>query len=260
MIPPAARTDTMHDFHPPNSRNEHGDSEFGSTRWSIVLAAGQTTSADAREALAQLCQHYWYPLYAYVRRRVKNVDEAQDLIQEFFTRMLERNLIGKADPQRGQFRAYLLTSLRNFLANEWAKAQAARHRPGQVVLSLDLESGETRYSREPVETLTAEKLFERRWAETLLDGVTEQLRQEFHRAGKPAHFEHLAPFLVGRNQDVCYATAAARLGISEGAAMVAALRMRRRFRDLLRAEIAQTLADPQSIDEEIRQLFAALGS
>ena len=223
------------------------------------MAAGQISSADAREALAVLCQHYWYPLYAYVRRRVKSVDEAQDLIQEFFARLLEQNLIGKADPQRGRFRCFLLTALRNFLTNEWAKARAAKRGHGQVPLSLDLKSGESRFVGEPIDTLTPEKLYERRWAEILLDRVTEQLRQEYLRADKQTHFEQLAAFLVGRNQDVCYAAAASRLGISEGAAMVAALRMRRRFRHLLRTEIAQTVDDPQAVDEEIQQLFAALG-
>jgi RNA polymerase sigma-70 factor (ECF subfamily) len=249
------------DNHPrSHAAEDRCNSEFGSTRWSIVLAAGQASTADAREALAILCRHYWYPLYAYVRRRRHNADEAQDLIQEFFARLLEKNLIGKADPQRGRFRSFLLTSLRNFLANEWAKARSAKRHPEHPPLSLDLQSGEARYVGEPVDTLTPERLFERRWAETLLDRVTEQLRQEFIRAGKQAHFEQLAPFLAGRNQDVCYANAAAQLGISEGAAMVAALRMRRRFRHLLRSEIAHTVADPRTVDEEIQQLFAALSS
>ncbi len=137
-----------------------------------------------------------------LRRRVQHVDEAQDLLQEFFARLLEQNLIGKADPQRGRFRAFLLTSLRNFLVNEWAKSQSVRRGKGRSPVSLDLPSGEARFVAEPVDTLTPEKLFERRWAETLLDRVTEQLRQEHVRAGKAEHFEQLAPFLVGRNQDV----------------------------------------------------------
>jgi RNA polymerase sigma-70 factor (ECF subfamily) len=242
----------------PNSFPDRQRDEFGSTRWSVVLAAGQRSTLQAHEALTQLCQHYWYPLYAYVRRRVRDSDQAQDLIQEFFARLLEMNLIEKADPQRGRFRAFLLTSLRNFLTNEWAKTQAVKRGQGHAPLSLDLRTGEARYLAEPVDTLTPEKLFERRWAETLLDRVTEQLRAEYVRSGKQAHFDQLVPFLVGRNEDVSYATAAAQLKISEGAAMVAGHRLRRRFRDLLRAEIAETLADPQAVDDEIRQLFGAL--
>ena len=239
----------------------HGreDDQFGSTRWSVVLAAGQRSTLEAQEALTLLCQHYWYPLYAYVRRRVRDPEQAQDLIQDFFTRLLEMNLIEKADPQRGRFRAFLLTSLRNFLTNEWTKKQAVKRGQGRAPWSLDLQSGETRYRAEPVDTLTPEKLFERRWAETLLDRVTEQLRAEYVRTGKQAHFDQLVPFLVGRNEEVSYAAAAARLRISEGAAMVAAHRMRRRFRDLLRAEISETVADPQAVDDEIQQLFGALG-
>jgi len=242
----------------------HDASQFESTRWSLVIAAGnlgegQQASADASEALAVLCREYWYPLYAYTRRRVKNVDEAQDLIQAFFARLLEKNLIGVANPERVRFRAFLLTALRNFLANEWEKARAEKRGGGRTTLSLDFDLGETRFVAEPAATMTAERLFERRWAETLLDRTMERLRDEFVRSGKENHFAQLSGFLLGHDKSVSYADAARTLGISEGAAMVAAHRMRRRFRTLLRAEIAQTVSSPDAVDDEIRSLFLALG-
>lgn len=235
-----------------------GFSEFVSTRWSIVLAAGQVSTPGSQQALAALCRDYWYPLYAYVRRRVNDAHEAQDLVQEFFARLLEKNVIAVADPERGRFRSFLLASLRNFLSHEWAKAGAAKRGGRLDSLPLDLDCGEARYLRELADNLTPEQLFERRWAETLLDRVTTQLRDEFVRAGRKNHFERLKAFLTGRNPHTSYAEAAASLGITEGAAMVAAHRMRRRFRELLMAEIAQTLASPQDVDDEINGLFAAL--
>ncbi len=239
---------------------DSGAREFGSTRWSVVLKAGQAPAADAREALAVLCRDYWYPLYVYARHRVNDAHEAQDLIQEFFVRLLEKRVIAAADPQRGRFRSFLLTSLRNFLANEWAKARAAKRGPQAAPRALDLQSGESRYLREVAGALTPERLFERRWAETLLDRVTNRLQEEFRRAGKAPHFEHLKVFLTGRDAAVSYADAGGKLGISQGAAMVAAHRMRRRYRELLLAEIVQTLADPRDLDDEISRLFAALES
>ena len=237
-----------------------GHAEFVSTRWSVVLAAGQASTPGSQQALAALCRDYWYPLYAYVRRRVNDAHEAQDLVQEFFARLVEKNVIAVADPQRGRFRSFLLASLRNFLSHEWAKAGAAKRGGRLASVSLDLDAGEARYLRELAENLTPEQLFERRWAETLLDRVTTQLRDEFARAGRKHHFDELKLFLTGKNPGASYAEAAANLGITEGAAMVAAHRMRRRFRELLMAEIAQTLANPQDIDDEINGLFAALAS
>ncbi len=247
---------TRDPIHP--ERGQRGASEFESTRWSVVLAAGKESSPDASEALAILCRDYWYPLYAYVRRRVHDVDEAQDLIQEFFSRLLEKNVLAVADPCRGRFRAFLLTALRNFLNDEWGKSRAQKRGGGQTVLSLDVRVGESRYVGEPADTLTPERLFERRWAETLLDRVMAQLRDDFVRSGKESYFEHLKTFLTGRGSSVSYAEAARKLNLSEGAAMVAAHRMRRRFRERLRGEIAQTVAESESIDDEIRSLFSAL--
>ncbi len=242
----------------PNRRTAPADDRFLSTRWSVVLAAGNASQPNSREALSELCRTYWYPLYAYARRRTSSVHEAQDLIQEFFVRLLEQNTIAVADQQRGRFRTFLLSSLRNFLANEWAKLHAEKRGGGCRIWQLDVSSAESRFAHQPTDSLTPDKLFDRRWAETLLDQAMNQLRDEFVRLGKLAHFDLLKPFLAGGKRDVSYANAARQLGISEGAAMVAAHRMRRRFRDLLRAEIAQTVATGDDVDDEIRDLFAAL--
>jgi len=242
----------------PHDSGRSGPGEFDSTRWSVVLAAGQTSSPGAQEALATLCRVYWYPLYAYVRRRVADVHEAQDLIQEFFARLLEKNVLAAADPQRGRFRAFLLVSLRNFLLNEWAKAKTAKRGGMCDRLSIDLESAESRFLGDLADYLTPERLYERRWVETLLDRVTTRLQEDYVRTGKARLFEQLKVFLTGRNEAVSYAEAARKLGISEGAAMLAAHRLRCRFRARLLDEITQTLADPKDLDDEIRRLFAAL--
>ncbi len=241
-----------------NNADSGSGGQFLSTRWSVVLAAGGSSEPDAQAALAELCRCYWFPLYSYVRRRVPHADEAQDLIQEFFTHLLEKNTIAVADQQRGRFRAFLLTALRNFLANEWTKSQTRRRGGGHRVWQLDLESGESLIKNEPLDVLTPEKLFDRRWAETLLKVVMNQLQDEFERLGKSDYFDQLKPFLTSGRREVRYEPVARQLGISEGAAMVAAHRMRRRFRDLLRAEIAQTVPRPEEVDDEIHDLFKAL--
>ena len=207
-----------------------------------------------------MCENYWYPLYAYVRRRVADPNEAQDLIQEFFSRLLEKNLLALARPERGRFRAFLLTALRNFLTNQWQKARAQKQGGGRVLLSMDIESAEFRYALEPADEDTPERLFERKWAEALLDRVMSRLKEEQVRAGKQKHFEQLKVFLTGRSASISYASAARQLGVSEGTAMVAAHRLRRRYRDILKSEIAQTVADPDEIDDEIRRLIDCLSS
>ncbi len=231
---------------------------FTSTRWSIVLAAGQTERPDSQQALAQLCQSYWYPLYAYMRKRIRDPHEAQDLIQEFFSRLLERNTVSVADPQRGRFRTFLLTSLRNFLADYWDKGRAIKRGGGQPKLSLDFETANSMVAIEPADEQTPDRLYERQWALTLLDHVMERLREEFVRVGKEHYFQQLQPFLGGGRSGTSYANVARELGISEGAAMVSAHRLRRRYRALLREEIAQTVASSAEINDEIRSLFACL--
>ncbi|NOZ23274.1 MAG: sigma-70 family RNA polymerase sigma factor [Planctomycetes bacterium] len=233
--------------------------EFATTRWSIVLAAGREGTPRAREALATLCQAYWYPLYAYVRRQGHNADEAQDLTQGFFAQFIEKNYFRALDPKKGKFRAYLLASMKHFLANEWDRAHAQKRGGRQVPISLDFEGAEGRYSREPAHDLTPERIFERRWALTLLDQVLARLRQDFLKSGKEERFERLKVFLTAGKKTVPYREVAAELGLSEGAVKVAIHRLRKRYRNHLRAEIAQTVSNPSEIDEEIRHLFSALG-
>jgi RNA polymerase sigma-70 factor (ECF subfamily) len=186
------------------------------------------------------------------------VDDAQDLTQAFFAHLLERNAIGAANQERGRFRAFLLTSCRNFLANEWEKASAQKRGGKRTVLSLDFERGEERYQLEPVDHLTPEVLYERQWALTLLDRTLQLLRDEFIKDGKTAQFAVLKPFLGGESESTSYADVAHQLHVSEGAARVIIHRLRRRYRDLLRQEIAQTVAHEEEVSDEIRGLFAAL--
>jgi RNA polymerase sigma-70 factor (ECF subfamily) len=239
-----------------DSRRAGGQS-FTTTHWSLVLAAGHGSRPDASAALATLCETYWYPLYYYVRRRGYRAEEAQDLTQEFFAAILEKGHLKVADPDRGRFRSFLLASLNHFLANEWDRA-SARKRGGKV-LSINIAGAEGRYSLEPADGLTAEKLFERRWATTLLDLVLARLRAEFIRQGRERVFERLKDFLANVG-DAPYRQAAADLGMTEAAVKMAVHRLRRQYRRLLRAQIAQTVASPEEIDDEIRHLFAALES
>jgi RNA polymerase sigma-70 factor (ECF subfamily) len=234
-------------------------SDFATTRWSVVIAAGEQDDPVSREALATLCQAYWYPVYAYVRRRIGDVDAAQDLTQTFFARLLEKQTLRAADPGRGRFRAFLLTACKRFLINEWHKGRAAKRGGEAGPLSLDFQVGESRFSLEPVETLTAERLYERQWAITLLARALDQLKEECAARGKAAHFEQLKPFLSGARCKSAWATAAAALGMSDGAVKVAAHRLRARYREILRGEIAQTVDRPEDVDEEIRNLFTVLG-
>ncbi len=233
---------------------------FATTHWSMVLAAGRDDTPDAKRALATLCETYWYPLYAYARRRGYPAEEAQDLTQEFFADLLQRDALRAADPGRGKFRSFLLASLNNFLAKQWRR-EGARKRGGHaVVLSLDFESAESRYSREPSHELTAERIFQQRWAMTVLDRAMSNLREEYTGRGKLELFEHLSRVLVMDKQSVPYRQIAEELDMTEGAVKVAVHRLRRRCRELLRNEIAQTVAEPEQVDEELRDLFTALGN
>jgi DNA-directed RNA polymerase specialized sigma24 family protein len=219
--------------------------------------AGERPSPDSRRALESLCEVYWYPLYAYARRRVSDVNEAQDLTQAFFAELLEKNYVGSATPQRGRFRAFLLTALKHFLSKQWDKAKAKKRGGGRAPIRLDFASDDSRCSVEPTGGLTPEEVFDRRWAETLLDQVMERLETEFADVGKQSQFRQLKPFIIGQHEGATYADAGAVLGTTEAAAKMAVHRMRRRYRRLLREEVAQTVADPSDIDDEIRDLFAA---
>ncbi len=231
---------------------------FEATRWSIVVAAGRGTadSQNAHEALEHLCTAYWYPLYAFVRRQGHSPHDAQDLTQEFFARLLARNFLDDADPAKGRFRSFLLGAVKHFLSDEWDRARAQKRGGGVRPISLDAESAETRYRLEPADESSAEKIYEQRWALALLDEVLKRLRDEFIRDGKEDVFEALKPALTGAK--IPPAEIAGRLGVKEGAVRTAVHRLRTRYRDLLRAEIAETVASPAEVDAEMQHLFAAL--
>jgi RNA polymerase sigma factor (sigma-70 family) len=234
--------------------------EFRTTHWSLVLDAGNRAGREAGAALAELCGRYWYPLYAYVRRRVKDVGEAQDLTQEFFARLLEKNVLAAASQERGRFRSFLLSALKNFLANEWDKAKAQKRGGGRQVLPLALDTAESRLNLEPAHDLTPEKLYDRQWAMTLLELVVERLQTELAAEGKARQFNLLKQALAGGRGAIDYAAAARELDLSEEAVRQTAHRLRRRYRELLREELAQTVADPADVDDEIRSLFTTLGA
>ncbi|HEV2207756.1 MAG TPA: sigma-70 family RNA polymerase sigma factor [Verrucomicrobiae bacterium] len=231
---------------------------FALTRWSVVLAAGRGQAQHAQRALEQLCATYWPPIYSFLRRQGYSPHDSEDLTQEFFARLLQKNSLGAVDRAKGRFRSFLLASLKHFLANEWDKAKAQKRGGGKVLLSVDAGKAETSYRVEPVELLTPDKIYERRWALTLLERVLNLLRSEYAAHGKPELFQQLKGTLSGDSPSESYAVLAQRLGASEGAIKVAVHRLRQRYRDLLRAEIAQTVSSPEEIEEEIRALFAAL--
>ena len=233
-----------------------GSSQFPTTRWTLVVAAGDPHRKEARSALVSLCESYWYPLYAYLRRRGYSADEAQDLTQEFFVRVLEGRYLDRADPEKGRFRSFILTSLKFFVADEQDR-QRARKRGGGALVPIEVSSGEERYQREPAHDETPERIFERRWALSLLDRVVERLRNEFVHHGRLEHFERLKVFLLGQS-DAPYAALAREMNTSEGALKVAIHRLRKRYRELFRQEIADTVADPADVESELRFLAAVL--
>jgi DNA-directed RNA polymerase specialized sigma24 family protein len=233
---------------------------FATTHWSVILAAGQTDSAHAAAALEKLCRAYWYPLYAYVRRRGYGQEDARDGTQSFFARLLERDILARASPQRGRFRSFLLTALQNFLADERDRAAAFKRGAGQPLISLDTMDGETRYAFEPADDVSPDKLFERRWATTVLEQAWTSLEAEYVVEGKADLFRELRRFNSAQESAPGYADAAGKLGLPENTVKSLVHRMRRRYRAILRAEIAHTVADPEEIDEEIRYLLRVLGA
>lgn len=236
---------------------------FATTRWSVVLAAGRrgpshAPSGAARDALAWLCAAYWYPLYAYARSRGHAPADAQDVTQGFFAHLLERDALRVADRGRGKFRTFLLASLQNFIANERDRAATQKRGGGATVVSIDVETAEHRFGRELAHADTPERLYERRWALTLLDAVLADLKSRYDREGKSALFERLKPYLTGDGGVPTHAETAGVVGMSEGAVQVAVHRMRKRYRALLREHIEQTVACPEEVEEEIRDLFRAV--
>jgi RNA polymerase sigma-70 factor (ECF subfamily) len=230
---------------------------FPTTTWTLVLSAGRD-DARSSEALASLCEKYWYPLYAYVRRCGYAVEQAQDLTQEFFCRVLEKRYIDRADRNKGRFRTFLLSSLTYFLSDQKDRQFALKRGGACAILPFEIRAGEEVYQREPTHNETPEKIFERRWALALLDRVVGKLREEFASGGQLAQFERLKVFLLGQGEDVPYVELAKELETTEGALKVAIHRLRKRYRALLREEIAETVADPAEVEGELRYLAGAL--
>lgn len=245
----------------PETTRSPGDGRewFATTRWSLVLTAADATSGPGTAALEQLCRSYWYPLYAYVRRMGRSHQDAQDLVQGFFAACLHHGYLRSADRGKGRFRSFLLIALKRYLANQWDREQALKRGGDRTVISLDSLTAEQRYALEPVDRLTADQLYDRRWATTLLDQVLVRLREEETAAGRLERFEMLKEFLTAGSRGTPMADLAARLGTSEGALKVAAHRLRQRYRALLLEEIADTVASSQDVDAERRHLLAALG-
>jgi RNA polymerase sigma-70 factor (ECF subfamily) len=232
--------------------------QFVSTRWSVVLAAADRSSPDSRDALDTLCRIYWYPVYAFTRRQGASAHEAEDLTQEFFARLLEKDYLEGVAPEKGRFRSFLLVCLRRFLANERDRARAAKRGGGRRPLSIDLADAEGRYRLEPGHQLTPERIFDRRWALALLEQVLNTLERELEASGKGRLFDRLKVYLAAQRSAPPYAEAAQELGMTEGAVKVAVHRLRQRYRRLLRAEVARTVGDADDVDEEIRRLLEAV--
>jgi RNA polymerase sigma factor (sigma-70 family) len=240
------------------SSNAFKDSGFATTHWSVVMAAGKGHSAQAADALEKLCRTYWFPLYTFVRRHISEAHDAEDLTQEFFTRFLAKEYFGRADPALGRFRSFLLACLKNFLSEQQRQARRLKRGGGQTTISWDSQTAEERYRLEPADPVTAEQVYDRRWALTLLETVLARLADEQSAAGKERVFAQLKDYLWGETRETSYGEMAERLGMTEGAVKVTVHRLRRRLRDLLREEVSHTVAADAEIDEELRHLIGAI--
>jgi RNA polymerase sigma factor (sigma-70 family) len=237
-----------------------GVGQFNTTHWSMVLLAGETQAPHADAALDKLCRTYWYPLYAYVRRRGHSQEDAQDLTQEFFARLLGKKYLKLATQERGRFRSFLLKSLQHFLVNEWVRGQAQKRGGGQKILSLDEDGAERAYQQDPAVQIAPESLYDKRWAMTLLEQAMERLGESYAATGKRELFDQLKGLLLTESSGETYRQLGGQLGLSEDAVKVAVHRLRHRFREMVRAEISQTVATPAEVDEELRCLKAALSA
>ncbi len=235
--------------------SSRGPRRFATTRWSLVVAAGDSSSEGSERALAELCERYWYPLYAYARRRGYDPEDARDLTQAFFVKLLEKRDLRAADPARGRFRTFLLSSMKNFLAGEWRKDQAQKRGGAVRVLSLDFDSAEESYALEPSHELSPEVIYERRWALGLLDRAVTDLRDRYAEAGNLEIFDALKGFLGGTDDVLPYSELSRRLGHSEGALRTAASRLRSRWRKQLRRLVAETVRDPSDVQDELQSLI-----
>jgi RNA polymerase sigma-70 factor (ECF subfamily) len=232
--------------------------EFATTSWSQVLAAQGGSSTSSRQALEALCQSYWYPLYAFVRVQGNDPEASLDLTQAYFTELLEKDYLKDVDPSLGRFRAFLKVSVKHFLSKERDKEKVLKRGGKSNVISLDGEDAESRYRFEPVDRLTPEEIFERRWAMTTIERVLGKLREEFSEAGKEVEFQRLKGHLTGDEPRIPYQKVAEELGTSEGAVKASVHRLRQRFGRQLRQEIAETVADPQEVDDEVRHLLQVI--
>jgi RNA polymerase sigma-70 factor (ECF subfamily) len=247
----------------PDADNQRGTGPeggdwFTTTHWSVVLAAGQTASPQSEAALEELCRTYWYPLYAFARRQGSSPEDAQDLTQGFFARFLEKNYLDQVQRGKGKFRCFLLASLKHFLADERDKARALKRGGGKSLLSLDDDAAEGRYRLEPVDKMDAEKLFERRWTLTLLEEAGRRLKQEYAEAGKSELYDRLKVLESGDSNAPRYSEVATLLGLTDSGVKTAVFRMRQRYRELVRAEVANTVENPSEVDEELRYLIGTV--
>jgi RNA polymerase sigma factor (sigma-70 family) len=233
-----------------------GGGAFNTTHWSVVLAAGQNASAQSTAALDKLCRTYWYPLYLYARRLGNSPEDAQDLTQDFFSRLLAKHYLAKANPDRGKFRTFLLGSLKNFIVNEWKRAGRLKRGGGLEILSIDATLAEDRYLAEPADVSDLDAAFDQRWAIALIEQALTALRREYSAAGKTELFDQLKGLVWGERNSASYAEIAASLQLTEGNVKVAVHRLRQRFRETLRMEVAQTVARPDEIDSELRHLIS----
>ena len=225
---------------------------FATTQWSQVIQARDGTETEVRQALESLCETYWYPLYAYVRHKGNDPEEAKDLTQAFFTDLISRDFLSNVDPSKGRFRSFLLSAMRNFLSHEWHKSRAQKRGGGVYTLSMDTDDAERRYKREPVDALTPEEVYERRWAVTVMQCAMARLREE---SDDTAQFEKLQRFLTSADSAQPYEEVATDLGMSEGAVKTAVHRLRQRYGRCLRAEISETVGDDSEVDAEVRHLL-----
>ena len=244
----------------PDRESAAGGSRFRTTHWSMVLSAGDSGDPLSREALSTLCQMYWHPVYAFVRRKGYDPDTAQDLTQGFFLFLLEKNTIKTARPDKGKFRSFLLVVLKRYLTNEWKRQRAEKRGGGSASLTFSFEDAERRYALEPVDRDTPETIFEKQWIRTLIHNSLQRLKREMNSSGKPERTEPLTSILTGSGDGAPYVEVARKLGMSESALKVSIHRTRRRFGSMLREEVAQTVSEPSLVEEELSYLFSAGGS
>ena len=243
-----------------NSSSAKPQQYFATTHWSVVLSAARNDTSRASIALEKLCRTYWYPLYAYVRRRGFSSHDAQDMTQAFFACLLERQSLANVDPEKGRFRSFMLGALNYFIASEWAKAQTQKRGAGKQIISLDLAAAEERYDLEPADNNTPDKIFDRAWANALLATVVANLELEYRREGKEHVFEVLKQTLAGSRESQPYAELATKLNLNEGAVKTAVHRLRKRYRQVLEAEIANTVGSTDEVKEELTHLLGAISA